>query len=54
MVIATHGMAMTIWLSSVIGLPDPAGFWSDLRFPDAHRLGLGEGTLVRVLADQGR
>jgi hypothetical protein len=53
-VIATHGMAMTIWLSSVIGLPDPAGFWSDLRFPDAYRVELGEGTLVRVLADQGR
>jgi broad specificity phosphatase PhoE len=53
-VIATHGMAMTIWLSSVIGLPDPAGFWSDLRFPDAYRVELGEGTLVRVLADQDR
>jgi broad specificity phosphatase PhoE len=54
LVIATHGMAMTVWLSSTIGLSDPAGFWSDLRFPDAHRVEPGEGTLVRVLADQGR
>jgi broad specificity phosphatase PhoE len=53
LVIATHGMAMTIWLSSVIGLPDPAGFWSDLRFPDAHRVELGDGTLVRVRVSGG-
>jgi hypothetical protein len=41
-------MAMTIWLSSVIGLPDPAGFWSDLRFPDAYRVMVGERTVARV------
>jgi broad specificity phosphatase PhoE len=54
LVIATHGMAMTLWLSSAIGLSDPAGFWSGLRFPDAYRVELGEGTLARVFADQGR
>jgi broad specificity phosphatase PhoE len=35
LVIATHGMAMTVWLSSVIGLADPGSFWAVLRFPDA-------------------
>jgi len=33
LVIATHGMAMTLWLTTV-GLDDPGEFWSDLRFPD--------------------
>ena len=36
LIIATHGMAMTIWLTSRRLLDDPAAFWSDLRFPDAH------------------
>lgn len=50
-VVAAHGMAMTIWLSAAIGLADLAGFWSDLRFPDAHRVELGAGTLARLAAD---
>lgn len=54
LIIATHGMAMTIWLSSAIGLPDPARFWSDLRFPDAHQVEPEEGKVVRMLADLGR
>jgi broad specificity phosphatase PhoE len=53
LVIATHGMAMTIWLSAAICLPDPAGFWNDLRFPDAHRVELAAGTVARVSADPG-
>jgi broad specificity phosphatase PhoE len=47
-IIATHGMAMTIWLAATIGLPDPGGFWSDLQFPDAHRVDLAAGTLTRI------
>jgi broad specificity phosphatase PhoE len=47
-IIATHGMAMTIWLAAAIGLPDPAGFWCNLRFADAHRVDLGAGTLTRI------
>jgi broad specificity phosphatase PhoE len=47
LIIATHGMAMTVWLTARIGLPDPGAFWADLRFPDAHRVDLGRGTVVR-------
>lgn len=36
LIITTHGMAMTIWLTSRHLLNDPAAFWADLRFPDAH------------------
>jgi hypothetical protein len=37
-VIATHGMAMTLWLVSVgaVAESDAEGFWRGLRFPDAH------------------
>ena len=35
LVVASHGMAMTVWLSTRLGLPDPGQFWADLRFPDA-------------------
>lgn len=36
LIIATHGMAMTVWLTSRRMLADPAEFWAQLRFPDAH------------------
>jgi broad specificity phosphatase PhoE len=36
LIIATHGIAMTVWLASRRLLDDPAAFWADLRFPDAH------------------
>ncbi|GAB3825825.1 histidine phosphatase family protein [Kribbella italica] len=45
-VIASHGMAMTLWLTATIGLADPAAFWEDLRFPDA--LVVGSGSVVRL------
>jgi broad specificity phosphatase PhoE len=48
LVIATHGMAMTIWLSAAIGLPDPERFWSDLRFPDAYCVDLATGEFSRL------
>lgn len=34
LVIATHGMAMTLWLSVAANLADPGSFWAALRFPD--------------------
>jgi len=48
LVIATHGMAMTVWLTARIGLPDPGAFWADLRFPDAHVVDLAAATIVRI------
>jgi broad specificity phosphatase PhoE len=34
LVIASHGMAMTLWLSAAVNVADPGGFWAGLRFPD--------------------
>ena len=34
LVIASHGMAMTLWLSATVGLTDAGAFWADLRLPD--------------------
>ena len=48
LVVATHGMAMTVWLTARIGLPDPGAFWAGLRFPDAHRVDLATGTITRL------
>ena len=47
-VIASHGMAMTLWLTATIGLDDPAAFWAALRFPDAHVVDLSAGTVVQL------
>lgn len=41
LVIASHGMAMTVWLSQAVFLADPGGFWEELRFPNP--LGAGPG-----------
>lgn len=41
-------MAMTVWLTARIGLPDPGAFWADLRFPDAHSVDLGAATITRL------
>jgi broad specificity phosphatase PhoE len=41
LVVASHGMAMTLWLTARIGLADPGEFWADLRFPDALVIDLG-------------
>ncbi|MFC4337732.1 histidine phosphatase family protein [Salininema proteolyticum] len=38
LVIGTHGMAMTLWLSRTRGLDDPIAFWSGLTMPDAVRI----------------
>lgn len=48
LVISTHGMAMTIWLTTRIGLSEPGLFWADLRFPDALVVDLRAGTVERL------
>jgi hypothetical protein len=35
LVIASHGMAMTVWLRSRGRVTEPGTFWLALRFPDA-------------------
>ncbi|GAA1976130.1 histidine phosphatase family protein [Catenulispora subtropica] len=49
LIVATHGMAMTVWLTARIGLPDPGVFWAGLRFPDALHVDLAAGTITRFL-----
>jgi len=34
LVVAGHGMAMTVWFTAAVGLADPGDFWAALRFPD--------------------
>lgn len=34
-VVATHGMTLTLWLTATIGLGDPGAFWAGLGLPDA-------------------
>jgi hypothetical protein len=50
LVVASHGMAMTVWLGERIGLPDPGDFWARLRFPDAHAVDLQRRTITRLRA----
>ena len=47
LVVATHGMAMTVWISMRFGLPDPGQFWADLRFPDALAIDLANAQVSR-------
>ena len=46
--IATHGMAMTVWLTARISLADPGSFWAALRFPDAIEVDLSARTWRRL------
>lgn len=48
LVVATHGMAMTVWMTARLGLDGSGDFWADLRFPDAHRVDLVAGAVERV------
>jgi hypothetical protein len=50
LVIGTHGMVFTVWLTARIGLPSPGAFWSDLRFPDAYAVDLTARTATRIAA----
>jgi broad specificity phosphatase PhoE len=48
LLVATHGMAMTVWLTARLGLADPGGFWEDFQFPDAHLVDIDGGTVRRI------
>jgi broad specificity phosphatase PhoE len=50
LVVATHGMAMTVWLTARVGLDNPGGFWADLRLPDVHAVDLATGVVTRLPA----
>jgi broad specificity phosphatase PhoE len=34
LVIGSHGMAITVWLTARVGLAAPGDFWTALRFPE--------------------
>ena len=48
-VVASHGMAMTVWLMALgaIGEPEAEAFWRGLRFPDAQLVDLEARTVRR-------
>lgn len=48
LVIASHGMAITLWLTATIPLDDPAGFWTYLEFPDVLTVDLDTRPVERV------
>jgi len=48
LVVATGGMAMTLWLTTQ-GLADPGAFWADLRLPDPFEIRPADGTASRLL-----
>jgi broad specificity phosphatase PhoE len=48
LVVCSHGMAMTVWLTARIGLTEPGAFWAGLRFPDVLAVDLSRGTVARA------
>jgi len=48
LVVASHGMAMTVWLTARIALPTPGPFWASLGLPDALTVDLRDGTVTRL------
>jgi broad specificity phosphatase PhoE len=50
LVVATHGMAMTVWLATTMNIADPANFWAELRLPDIFEVNLATGTFGRVVS----
>ncbi|MDI6105691.1 histidine phosphatase family protein [Actinoplanes sp. NEAU-A12] len=48
LVVATHGMAMTLWLAAAVDLADPISFWDDLRLPDVFAVDPAGRTVERV------
>jgi broad specificity phosphatase PhoE len=46
LIVATHGMAMTVWLASRVAV-DAGSFWSRLRFPDIVDVDLAAATATR-------
>jgi len=48
LVVASHGMALTVWLTATIGLDDPGVFWSSLGLPDAFTVDIPARRLARL------
>lgn len=48
LIVATHGMALTLWVAARIGLDDPVAFWERLSFPDVLRVDVAAGTVERI------
>ena len=48
LVVASHGMAMTLWLTARIGLDAPGAFWSSLRLPDVLAVDLVARNVARL------
>jgi broad specificity phosphatase PhoE len=48
LVVGTHGMVLTVWLTARIGLVSPGQFWSALRFPDAYAVDLAARSATRL------
>lgn len=51
LVIASHGMAMTLWLTSTVGLADPGAFWAGLRLPDLLTVDVAAKQVSRSVSD---
>ncbi len=51
LVVVTHGIVMSAWLTTVAELRDPLLFWSDPRMPDAWQVDLAFGHYRRVTPD---
>lgn len=50
LVIAGHGMSLTVWITAAVGLSDPGAFWAALRFPDLLAIDLSAGDVRRCSA----
>ena len=49
LVVGTHGMAMSAWLSAWSLIPDAAAFHTTLHFPDAYSINMISGTVHRLI-----
>jgi broad specificity phosphatase PhoE len=49
LVIASHGMAMTLWLTGTVGLTDPGAFWLGLRLPDLFAVDVSGEQVTRLV-----
>ena len=47
LVVASHGMAMTVWLHARGCVDRPGEFWAALRFPDVLTVDLASSTVTR-------
>jgi broad specificity phosphatase PhoE len=54
LVVASHGMVVTVWLTARIGLAAPGLFWADLRLPDVIVVDLAARTVTRLPRLRGR